>query len=191
MPEGWVLLDAIEYRRPGTVRPGKPTREDRRYAAFVIRPGRPIVRLDLGEADPIDAAIRDFSRLIDAPTSDYEEPARRLSALIRDPLRPHLEGAKGLLLSGDGLLHRLPLAALPGREAGDLLGRGDGLRHHPGRPLAARPPRRAPRSSGALIVGDVDYGTLPGYDRLPKTRAEADEVARPSAPRIRARPWRS
>jgi CHAT domain-containing protein len=152
-------------------------REDRRYVGFVIRKGGTLVRLDLGETEPIDAAIREFLRVIDAPTDDYKDPARRLATLFRDPIRPQLECSKGLILAGDGMLHRLPIAALPGTKEGTFWIEELALATVPAaQSLVVRTGER-PHSSGALIVGDVDYGSLAGYAELPQTRGEAEDVA--------------
>jgi CHAT domain-containing protein len=101
---------------------GKP-----HYAAWVIpRQGEgPVRLLDLGEAQPIDDAVREFRLAMqDAPAtiprvgrSGAEKAVMRpLSSLSRSLLRPlaeHADGASQWIISPDADLWLVPWAALP------------------------------------------------------------------------------
>ncbi len=108
--------------------------EPARYAAWVIPPagkGRVAV-VDLGEADAIEAAVKELRRSLARPPRPTRGPAvirggleylgreadthkalADLAGLVLDPLRPHLENARRWLLSPDADLWLVPWAALP------------------------------------------------------------------------------
>ena len=191
LPEGSALLDVIELLEFRRRRPGEPLVEARRYVGFLVRPDGPIDRVDLGDAEAVDRAATAFLRDLTFG-SETAEPGAALAALVRDPLLPMLDGVELLVVSADGLLQQVPLAALPGAGARHLLGRGTGLRldpdgPHPGprsRPPTARaavgrrPGRRRPRLRPAL-------GPLPaaGGDRgRGRGRRRAIRRAMPAAP---------
>jgi CHAT domain-containing protein/Tfp pilus assembly protein PilF len=90
------------------------------YQAFVLAPGQPIHRVDLGPAKPIDDAIISWRRAIDrcepslAPQKLKDQVWDRLSA----GLPP---GTKTVYLCPESHLARMPWAALPGNKPGTVL----------------------------------------------------------------------
>ena len=107
------------------------------YDAFVLRSDSrlnvsPAQWVALGEVEPIDSALvswrHELAPFMDNPVSDgslskpiASDPAKRLRELIWEKLEPHLDGIHTVVVIPDGELHRLPWAALPGRNEGEYL----------------------------------------------------------------------
>ena len=150
LPEDFVLIEFCRYEvfnfqaRPAR---GEHRRGAAHYLAFVLLACEPdrVAMVDLGEADPIDALIDDFRRVVavsprnrslgapqpDDPTDDRIQASGQapsaagmaLRAAVFDGLVSSLCGRRRLLLSPDGGLTRLPFAVLPtddGRLLTDL-----------------------------------------------------------------------
>ena len=96
---------------------------ERRLVAFVLRQGHPITRIELGPVAPIQKATDDWRPLLMSPNpaTASRDPARTLRLLIWEPVEPHLEGATSVLISPDGPIGLVPLAALPGKDPGRYL----------------------------------------------------------------------
>jgi tetratricopeptide (TPR) repeat protein len=130
------------------------------YVAFVLRPGHPVQRVDLGPAVPIHEALirwrRDLGNGLSSPA------AAQLRRLVWEPLAAHLNpNTDTVYLSPDGALHALPWAALPGGKPGSFLLEDYALALVPHGPflldqLTAPPP--PPDSQDTLLaVGGVAY----------------------------------
>ena len=149
---------------------------ERRLVAFVVRPDRPIVRVDLGPLAPIRAAIDAWRPILrrEQPRPRTSKPARRrgCGGWSGAPWKTHLAGVATVLVSPDGPLGLVPLEALPGKAAGSYLIEdytlalvpvprlfGDGEAVAADGPKPATAPAEAP---SLLLVGDVDYGGDPG-----------------------------
>ena len=149
---------------------------ERRLIAFVVRPDRPIARVELGPLAPIRAAIDDWRPILrreqPAPQDEPGGPAARLRRLVWSPLEEHLAGVATVLVSPDGALGLVPLEALPGKAAGSYLIEDYTIALVPvprlfgdGEAVAAEGPKPATAQAKApslLLVGDVDYGGDPG-----------------------------
>ena len=164
LAEDVALVDFLEYAHflPA---PGEPEAlPPQHLAAFVVRRDRPVVRVELGPAQPAAEAI-DVWRGAFGRTSKEVEAARQLRRRLWEPLEKHLDGAAVVLVSPDGALARFPFAALPGKSPGGYLIED--------RALAVvavpqwLPELRRGAGGGALaihagasllVVGDVDYG---------------------------------
>lgn len=184
LPDGAVLIDFLEYEHRGAADAGtgiEPAAE-RRLAAFLLRKGGGIVRVEPGLAGPIGRAVEAWRRTCGAPGSGAEAGAE-LRAKVWMPLAAHLRAGDTVLISPDGCLGRLPFSALPGGRPGSYL-----LEEYA---LAVVPvPRILPdllpveaathsrRATGLLLVGDVDYDSLaapaggPDPDTLALRRGE-------------------
>ncbi|MEW6741509.1 MAG: CHAT domain-containing tetratricopeptide repeat protein [Planctomycetota bacterium] len=101
------------------------------YLAFVLAPDGGLERVELGPAAAIEDAIPAYRRAILAPVergaraledarTSIDETAERLRSLVLDPVLPHIEGAKRLVVTLDDVLHLVPLGALP--LGGSLVG---------------------------------------------------------------------
>jgi CHAT domain-containing protein/tetratricopeptide (TPR) repeat protein len=184
LPREVVLIDFLEYTHlsPSAKQIGH-WRAERRLAAFLVRPNRPIEQIDLGPVQPIAAAVetwrKHFGRRLAGQDTD---PGTDLRNLVWRRLENKLDGVGAVLISPDGALARVPLGALPGKKSDsyliedwaiavvpvpqllpELLRGLDGNEH----PAAADEP-------SLLLVGDVDYGAALG---------KVDETQSRSAPR--------
>ena len=167
----------LEYTHssPPPERKGK-LKFERRLIAFVVRPDRPIARVELGPLAPIRAAIDAWRPILrrekPAPQDEPGGPAARLRRLVWSPLEEHLAGVATVLVSPDGALGLVPLEALPGKAAGSYLIEDYTLALVPvprmfgaDGAVAAEGPKPATAQAEApslLLVGDVDYGGDPG-----------------------------
>ncbi len=114
-----ALVDFLVYTAYQPPAAGKGTfQQERRLVAFVLRQARPIARVELGPLGPIQKATDAWRPLLISPNpaTPSSEPARTLRNLIWEPLEPHLEGATSVLISPDGPIGLVPLAALPGKD---------------------------------------------------------------------------
>ena len=177
LPRDAALIDVLEYTHvsPPPERKGEPKFEDR-LVAFVVRPDRPIARVELGRMEPIHAAIDAWRPILrreqPAPQDEQNGPAARLRRLVWSPLDEHLAGVATVLVSPDGALGLVPLEALPGKAAGSYLIEDYTLALVPvprmfgaDGAVAAEGPKPATAHAEApslLLVGDIDYGGDPG-----------------------------
>jgi CHAT domain-containing protein len=191
-----VLLDFLEYTHalPGVGGKGQVPAE-RRLVAFVVRPDHPLTRVDLGPAKPIaDATVAWRGTLKRRfPVRGPQDPAATLRKLLWLPLESHLEGAQVVLVSPDGPLNQLPLAALPGKDPAHYL-----LEEVPLVSISVpqilpdllAPQKGPPPAPSLLVLGAVDYGggtgpsaagderssTRRAWTELPGTRGEIATV---------------
>jgi CHAT domain-containing protein/Tfp pilus assembly protein PilF len=124
LPADAVLIDVAHFRFWDVkAKPGKEWQAARCAAWLTAKTGA--VRLiDLGPADRIDAAVKQFREAIQASRRHIreqgEEKAEKmlrehldvLASLVLKPLLPHIEGSKRWLISPDGNLWLLPWEAL-------------------------------------------------------------------------------
>jgi CHAT domain-containing protein/Flp pilus assembly protein TadD len=189
LPEEACFIDFYHYRFRGPANRGGGVAE--RYDAFVLARGKAVVRVELGEAAPLEKAWTAWHRAItkEVPAEAERRAAAALARLLWDPLEKHLPpGARVLYLCPDHTLTQIPWAALPGKKPGTVLLEEYAFAAVPHGPsLLARLDRKgaAPAGEGTLLaVGGVDYRPpVKGPDRrgawgpLPATKAEAERVA--------------
>lgn len=168
---------------------GSPWGDDH-YLAFVVRPRRAPVVVDLGPAAVIDAAARTLWNAVggESPDKDWQTPSRALHDLVIAPLLPHLRAPiDRLFLSPDSQLHRVPFAALHDGQ-GCLVDRFRLTMVTSGRDLL-RFRDRAPVHHTVHVIADPDYGNhaapdedggraidLAGLVDLPGTGREAAAI---------------
>lgn len=90
------------------------------YAAWVIRKGKPIARLELGSAEDINNLVFQWRSSLSnrkSPSEGPQDPALALREKVWLPIAKHLEGAKTVIISPDGILGTLPFTALPGEDS--------------------------------------------------------------------------
>jgi CHAT domain-containing protein len=121
LPPTAAFVDVIRYVnfKQDAQAPGKKgARQADCYVAFVVRKDRGVVRIELNEAAPIDAAWASWHKAILAGLADGRDEraaAARLAALAWQPLRDALgAGVKTVYLAADGRLAQVPWGALPG-----------------------------------------------------------------------------
>jgi CHAT domain-containing protein/tetratricopeptide (TPR) repeat protein len=177
LPADAAYIDLFAYNLP--------RRNDApRYAAFVLVHGRPIHRVEIEDAEVIDAAIADWRRAITARKTSAAPGVlqRKLWARL-SPLLP--VGTRTLFISPDGELNRVPWVAIPASRSGRLL-----LEEYTGgiaiiphgvflhTQLTRKRPEKEPPHR-ILAVASVDYGRRsrePGPITWPALLATADEV---------------
>jgi CHAT domain-containing protein len=121
LPKDAVLIDIAHFRPfDFKTRRFQPDR----YVAWVTPKSGPVRVIDLGAAEKIDAAIKDFraamagsAKLIKDKGEEHADKAVRqhldaLSKLVLEPLLPHIGKSKRWLVSPDGNLWLLPWEAL-------------------------------------------------------------------------------
>lgn len=167
LPADTALVDLLEYQG---IRPGGKQGEDKlaeqRLAAFVVRPGQPIMLVGLGPTQPIARAIEAWRRNFGADrTGGNANPGDDLRRLVWDKIEPRLRGAKTVLISPDGVAARIPWSALPGSKPDIYLIDEVAISILPvprmlpellagGVTPSSQPTRAAP---SLLLVGDVDF----------------------------------
>jgi CHAT domain-containing protein/tetratricopeptide (TPR) repeat protein len=188
LPPNAVLVDFLEYWHHAPRDATGPGGDEPCLTAFVIRRGRPIVRVELGATAPISQLV---ARWRDAVTSERRpsggDPAVELRRLVWEPLGPHVDDAELVLVSPDESLGRIPFAALPAKEPGKFLIEEKAIA------VIAVPqllpellaqPRPDEQNASALLIGDVDFNAAAFGALLaraapnetpPKRLANADE----------------
>jgi CHAT domain-containing protein len=162
LPEETVLVDLVAYDQLLDREAGEagPSRWEKRYAAFLIRPGKRTERVDLGEAAPIDAAVERWRE--EVRSGGTAPSGSRLRELVWSPVESRVGSARTVLVSPAGALSRVPFAALPGAEEGRFL-----IDEHAF--VTVPVPRLLPAllaeassdemdRESILLVGEVDYG---------------------------------
>jgi CHAT domain-containing protein/tetratricopeptide (TPR) repeat protein len=203
LPAHSVFIDLLQYAY-WQARPKKPATAGKQthtwsYVAFLLAPGRPVVRVELGPAAPINAAIAAWRQALTdwratlppAEQQQLEEAAAQAAARVRrlvwEPLAPHLPaGTQTVYLSPDEHLARLPFAALPGTRPGSVLLDDYALAVVPHGPFLLEqllyPPRFPAGPEPVLAVGGVGYNppgsaaSGRGYQPLPGTAAELRQL---------------
>ncbi len=123
LPEGIVLLDFAQYthrQQDPKVKGDAGLRYIISYVGFVLAKGRPIQRLDLGPARPINEAVQQWrAAIVQRRTSPAADTLRHL---VWEPMARHLPAkTRTVIIVPDGLLTAIPWAALPGERPGTFL----------------------------------------------------------------------
>jgi CHAT domain-containing protein/tetratricopeptide (TPR) repeat protein len=203
LPPNVALIDFLEYRHTSLPPKGKGIRVHQQLmAAFVVRRDRPIERFELGPVDVLSAAIDAWRKNIqldliepaaNAPSARFPGPPEQfLKQRLWMPLKSSLAGATTVLVSPDGVLNQIPLAALPGEKPGTYLIEELTLVNVPVPRLLPfllkkpkpNAPEQLPGDRSLLLVGNVQYGGDPGRSdgvlvasRKAVRGAEAGELA--------------
>ena len=172
LPAGAALVDVLQYIHFYPPAAGRgPLRMELCLVAFVLRGGRSpsVVRVELGPVGPVEGLVKDWRKTLNRrhptlPEQGEKDPAVALRRRLLDPIEPYLEGVDTLLVSPDGPLCRLPLAALPGRDPAKYLVEERAVQVVPVPALlaAAGPREGALNRPSLLAVGEVDYDAEPG-----------------------------
>ncbi len=182
LPQDVALVNFLVFSHQPGERRGKP-KETNRLAAFVLRRTGPIVLLDLGPVAGLEAKVNRWRLSLQRTSSALgpDDPAVALRRAVWAPLEKYLAGAGTVLISPDGPLNRLPLAALPGARPDSYLieERAIGVLPVPQLlpEILARQASPAESRPAMLLVGEVDYDAAPA-------RAEIGQLAQ-AAPRTR------
>jgi CHAT domain-containing protein/tetratricopeptide (TPR) repeat protein len=167
LPERSAFVDLIRYDRLA-YEPDKAGRDSEvrvpSYVAFVLSPGRPVRRVELGPAGILEAALTRWRE--DIAAGKEGAAAARLGRLVWEPLSRHVPADTAtVFLAPDGALHRLPWAALPGRRPGTVLLEDHALAVVPHGPFLLKRLAGEGPAAGAdgtvLAVGGVRYDRAP------------------------------
>jgi CHAT domain-containing protein/tetratricopeptide (TPR) repeat protein len=219
LPADAVLIDVArfpvwDFRAKG----GAKSWLAARYVAWIVPPaGQGDVRLiDLGEASKIEPVVRAVRETLQAsPRTILDEgeveaesrlakPLRELSALVLQPLLPHVEKSRRWLISPDASLWLVPWSALPLPDGSFAVEKYTVSHLVSGRDLVRVPSKG--KAGSCWVLADPDYdlapaergkdtgnettatgvgvvlrnlvsgGPLPRFTRLPGTAAEARAI---------------
>ena len=165
LPANVTLVDFLQYNslHHDAEKPGGLDAE-RHLLVFAVRRDQPVLSIDLGPMDEITAAIAAWRR--SGLGSRASVPANELRRRLWEPLAGYVRGAEIVLLSPDGELARLPLAALPGREAGTFLIEEAAIAVSPIpqtlSDMLEQPPAAPSARDSLLLVGGVDFDSEAG-----------------------------
>src|SRR5262249_32267033 len=171
-----AFVDLFRYRhRPKGEKDWRP-----HYAAFVLRKGSKVVRVELGAAEPIEKALAAWRQ--DIANGLDSQAAAQLRSLVWDKLMKHLpETPESVVyLCPDADLSGLPWAALPGRAKGTILLEEHALALVPhGHALLQRLRAKAQPAAGALLaLGGPRFDKAPDAVRRPDDLADLRPAAR-------------
>jgi len=189
LPQGSALVELVVYER----RSSKSADAQERYAAYVIRPDRSVVGVDLGPVSEIDASARSLLEGAgrESATDASLPHARALHDRLLRPLGAALAGVQHLVVAPDGALATIPFGMLVDGDGRRVLERVGVSYVGSGRDLLPRP-RSAPRSA-PVVVSDPDFGERAAsagsaagasliarayFARIPGTAAEARVIQR-------------
>jgi CHAT domain-containing protein/tetratricopeptide (TPR) repeat protein len=158
IPANAVLVEWFRYTRYDSKKSLKARSGPPRYVAYVLKRDAEPVAVDIGAAQPIEALARRLrNALANSASGDVRQHAAALSDKLLAPLRVHLRGVEHILLSPDGELNLVPMAALLDESGAYLAERFDVSYLTSGRDLL----RIAGEPSGltnAVVMADPDYG---------------------------------
>jgi CHAT domain-containing protein/Tfp pilus assembly protein PilF len=166
LPAEVALVDFLEYTHLSTPQGGKGRfKIEQQLLAFVVRRGRPVALVHLGDARAIEESVRSCRRAIEARQGGaLQRATAELGGRVWEPLRPQLGDARTVLIAPDGWLSYFPFAALPGSRPGSYLIEDLAI-SYVGSGRAAVEALTEPQGSsgrGLLAVGDVDFQADPG-----------------------------
>lgn len=189
LPADAALVDFLVYGHtaPAAKEASGRTNAVPHLLAFVVRAGRPVEALALGPAKPLGEAIEVWRKHFGLDAEGHRA-AQALREQIWLPLERRLAGATSVLISPDGMLGRLPLAALPGTAPGTYLLEERALATLPvpqALPALLSDRRAVPGTAPKklLLLGDVTYDSTPASASPAQPLEDAFRHAEPGAER--------
>ncbi len=203
LPEDSAIVDFVRYRRIQSWKDGAADYE-KHYAAFVLTAEKSkldVKRIELGRAQEIDGAIRDWKARLTLSESDLVQrgsrPARKKSARsdaadvfladkIWTQISKVLNNRRTIIVCPDGAIGSIPWALIPTASDKNKRLIEDGYQFV----LCPRgktvyqiltDSRVSTDTPGALIIADIDYGTPrpdhTSWGGLEGTKKDADSVS--------------
>ena len=196
LPDGAALIDMVDYLHVESNSKGKghsDSSRERHLAVFIVRPKfERITVIPLGPSKPLADLIDLWRASVGAgkvPPAGVPDPGVELRRRLWEPLAQYLDGVKLVLVSPDGPLNGLPLAALPGSKEGTFLIQDYAFAVAPVPQLLPELLRGGTLENAepaSLAVGDIDFEALTDhgagnpranhFSPLPGTLAEATAV---------------
>lgn len=163
LPAGAALVEWVRYQSSNLLAKTKAERYGpARYAASILRNTGEPVWLDLGPAEPIDILVATWRDALDRNLDTTNDAARKLDALVMEPVRAHLADARQVILAPDSALNLVPFAALVDERGKYLVERYSFTYVTSGRDLVRlRAHAEAPARSPGMIIADPSYD-VPG-----------------------------
>ena len=195
LPDRTVVLDLVQFTRfeqDPQVKGKDGERRTPSYVGFVLARGRPVRRVDLGPAQPIDEAVAQWRQAIVARQASTT--AEALRRRVWEPLAQHIPSpTTAVIIAPDGSLTALPWSALPGDRSGTVLLEQYAIALVPHAPflfdrLTAPAPSRD-QSGVVLALGGVAYGQPPKPVDDEKTQLELLAVRQAETRRGRGDAW--
>ena len=173
IPANAVLVDFLQYTRSKTSKEKKGEIEftDSILAVVARRNGAPQL-IDLGSRNGLSETI-DRWRETFGMSAQGKQAGLAIRKQIWDPLLESIGDAKTVLVSTDGVLGRMPIAALPGKEPGTYLIEDHRIAMLPVPQLLPTLVNAAGNDSlerELLLLGDVDYDVDPATTSPKKKR---------------------
>jgi CHAT domain-containing protein/tetratricopeptide (TPR) repeat protein len=172
IPPDAVLIEWFRYQPLDPKDRGPPsTSVAPRYVAYVVaRQGEATV-IDVGDAPSIDALIGDLQRALSNPERlDVKSKSAALAQRLYQPLQTHLRQYRHLLVSADGALNLVPMAALLDERGHYLLERFEITYLTSGRDLL-RLDFDPHRAGPPVVVAAPSYGQTLAGASLPAAAA--------------------
>jgi CHAT domain-containing protein/Tfp pilus assembly protein PilF len=159
LPENAALLEFVAYK---PLAPKGITAKERygepRYVVYVIHSRGAVEWKELGEAKAIDKAVDAWRQALREPQrNDVRGLARRVDEKVMRPVRALLGNATQLLVSPDGQLNLIPLAALVDEDGHYLIEHYSVSYLTSGRDLLRMQVARTSKS-GPLVVANPAFG---------------------------------
>ena len=187
LPIGTIFVDLLRYTyfEFDPVKPGQEgVKRTKRYVAFIVSKEQ-VQRMDLGPAEPLEAAVKQWREAITKKNSPSEanSPAT-LRRLLWEPLEKHFPpGTTTVYLCPDQQLCFLPWGALPGKKADTVLLEDYSLAivpHGPyllGQLLGSK--KNENKKTDLLVLGGVKYDDAPVQATVAAERGPDDPKAGP------------
>ncbi|MDX6559918.1 MAG: hypothetical protein QOF72_2967 [Blastocatellia bacterium] len=149
------------------------------YVAYVLRRDGAAQGKDLGDARAIDSAVDEWRQSLRDPLlKDAQKLARAVDQKVMQPLRAQLGDATQLIISPDGALNLIPLAALVDEQGHYLIEHYSLSYLTSGRDLLRMQVTRESKSS-PLVVANPSFGE-PATGLFAKTNANLKSATRNS-----------
>jgi len=157
IPKSFALVEIARYR-PVIVKIGQKVAWQRdRYVAYVLKNRGQPTWVELGDADRIDHDVARLRAALRNPArQDFRQLARNLDEEIMQPLRRLLGGSRQILMSPDGDLTLVPMAALVDRRQHYLIEDYAFTYLTSGRDLL-RLQSPLPSQQGPLVIADPQF----------------------------------
>jgi CHAT domain-containing protein/lipopolysaccharide biosynthesis regulator YciM len=174
LPRDSALVEFISYWDRPLLSKAGASKPHLRYQAMVLMPDASIRTVDLGPAEPIDAAASRLRDVLANRDAGFLAPAQALYQLAFQPLLPLLGNTHRLFLSPDGQLALVPFAALHDGQH-FLIDAFDFTYLPSGRDLLPRAQESAPPDS-VIVLADPDFSAP--LSELPHSMGKASGLDR-------------
>ncbi|HZF49420.1 MAG TPA: CHAT domain-containing tetratricopeptide repeat protein [Polyangiaceae bacterium] len=171
IPEGAALVEWFRYKPSKNAGERTDSQGEARYVAYVLRREGEIAWVDLGDAAPIEAAVKALRNKLRRAATNPEPAARSLYALVMAPVRRLLGDTRWIFLSPDGALNLVPFGALRDEDNEYLVDHYSFTYLTSGRDLIGLRATTRPRERPVVLAG-------PDFDGEPE--AEAAPAAEPA-----------